>query len=391
MDTDSLSSGSAFLVSLAAFAALSGLQHMRLPAAAPERWRRRPALLHHPSLLHSLKIACVLAVAVSGAALLQSLSATAWWLTALCSLGLLAGLLLIDQAAARRARRPAARVNGDTAPAAANGETGNHANGTEARPPEVPAITEAELVGMDQRDREMLRSILQLEETTVREVMVPRLDMVTVEADDSLQSAAAKVIQRGHSRLPVLEENIDHILGIVYARDLLDAVLSPEEGQTLRSLTRPAFIVPESKRVDELLEEFQERYTQIAIVVDEYGGTEGLVTMEDVLEEIVGEIEDEFSRASQREPQIAPQDDGSALVDPGIPIDDIAELYGASIDGSGFDTIGGLVYHQLGRLPQTGDHIETGELRIEVVAVLGRRLRRLRIRRNVPVKADAGG
>ena len=389
MDTDSLSSGSAFLVFLAAFSALSVLQHSRVPPAAPER--RRPARLHHPALLPSLKIAGVLALAVSGAALLQSLSATAWWQTALGSLGLLAAVLLIDQAAARLLpRRPAARPAPESA-AAANGESGNHANGADSRLPETPAITEAELVGMDQRDREMLRSILQLEETTVREVMVPRLDMVTVDADDSLQSAAAKVIHLGHSRLPVYEENIDHILGIVYARDLLDAVLSPQPEQTLRDLTRPAFIVPESKRVDELLEEFQERYTQIAIVVDEYGGTEGLVTMEDVLEEIVGEIEDEFSRASRREPQIAPQPDGSALVDPGIPIDDIAELYGASIDGSGFDTIGGLVYHQLGRLPQTGDIIQTGELQIEVVQAMGRRLRRLRIRRNAPVKADSGG
>lgn len=388
MDTDSLSSGSAFLVFLAAFSALSVLQHSRVPPAATER--RRTARLHHPALLPSLKIAGVLALAVSGAALLQSLSATAWWQTALGSLALLTAVLLIDQAAARlMPRRPAARPAPESA--AANGESGSHANGAEARLPETPAITEAELVGMDQRDREMLRSILQLEETTVREVMVPRLDMVTVDADDSLQSAAAKVIHLGHSRLPVYEENIDHILGIVYARDLLDAVLSPQPEQTLRDLTRQAFIVPESKRVDELLEEFQERYTQIAIVVDEYGGTEGLVTMEDVLEEIVGEIEDEFSRASRREPQIAPQPDGSALVDPGIPIDDIAELYGASIDGSGFDTIGGLVYHQLGRLPQTGDIIQTGELQIEVVQAMGRRLRRLRIRRNAPAKADSGG
>ena len=389
MDTDSLSSGSAFLVFLAAFSALSVLQHSRVPPAAPER--RRTARLHHPALLPSLKIAGLLALAVSGAALLQSLSATAWWQTALGSLGLLAAVLLIDQAAARlMPRRPAARPAPESV-AAANGESGSHANGPDARLPETPAITEAELVGMDQRDREMLRSILQLEETTVREVMVPRLDMVAVEADDSLQSAAGEVIKRGHSRLPVYEENIDHILGIVYARDLLDAVLSPNPEQTLRDLTRQAFIVPESKRVDELLEEFQERYTQIAIVVDEYGGTEGLVTMEDVLEEIVGEIEDEFSRASRREPQIAPQPDGSALVDPGIPIDDIAELYGANIDGSGFDTIGGLVYHQLGRLPQTGDIIQTGELQIEVVQAMGRRLRRLRIRRHAPAKADSGG
>ena len=166
-------------------------------------------------------------------------------------------------------------------------------------PSDEPAITEEELSGLDQRDREMLRSIIDLDYTTVREVMVPRLDMVALEANVSLEEAAAAIVEHGHSRLPVYNETIDDVLGIVYVRDLLAAVVNLKEERDLRSLTRPAFVVPETKRVDELLEEFRQRRTQIAIVVDEYGGTEGLVTMEDVLEEIVGEIEDEFSRGSR--------------------------------------------------------------------------------------------
>ena len=145
----------------------------------------------------------------------------------------------------------------------------------------------------------MLRSIIDLDYTTAREVMVPRLDMVAIEADTSLQEAAGIIVEHGHSRLPVYVETIDELLGIIYVRDLLAAIANPSTENSVRSLTRPAFVVPETKRVDELLEEFRQRRTQIAIVVDEYGGTEGLVTMEDVLEEIVGEIEDEFSRVRE--------------------------------------------------------------------------------------------
>ena len=144
-------------------------------------------------------------------------------------------------------------------------------------------------------------------------------------------------------------------------------------------MVRPAFLIPETKRVDDLLEELQERRTQIAIVVDEYGGTEGLVTMEDLLEEIVGEIEDEFSRS--RDAQVMRQPDGTVLVDAGVTTEHVEEIFGASIDGTEVDTVGGYVYHSLGRIPQTGDIVKTDRLHIEVVSMLGRRLRKLRIHR----------
>ena len=224
----------------------------------------------------------------------------------------------------------------------------------------------------------MLRSIIELDYTTVREVMVPRLDMVAIEADVSLQEAATIIVEHGHSRLPVYVDTIDDVLGIIYVRDLLAAIANPSTDNTIRSLTRLAFVVPETKRVDELLEEFRERRTQIAIVVDEYGGTEGLVTMEDVLEEIVGEIEDEFSRV--RESEITRQNDGSVNVSAGLGIEDVKELFGVEIESDDFDTVGGFVYHHLGRIPHVGDVVENSGLKVEVVSVLGRRLRTLKIK-----------
>ena len=244
-------------------------------------------------------------------------------------------------------------------------------------------ITEEELSGLDQRDREMLRSIIELDYTTVREVMVPRLDMVALEAGASLKEAAATIVEFGHSRLPVYVETIDDVLGIVYVRDLLAAIANPQDDSDLRSLTRPAFIVPETKRVDELLEEFRQRRTQIAIVVDEYGGTEGLVTMEDVLEEIVGEIEDEFSRV--REAEITRDEEGAVYVSAGLSAEEVQALFGVSIESDDFDTVGGFVYHNLGRIPHVGDVVENEGLRVEVMVVAGRRLRTLKI-----TKADSG-
>ena len=267
----------------------------------------------------------------------------------------------------------------------ANGSSDSGANGASSSengaalnsPPDELAITEEELSGLDQRDREMLRSIIGLDYTTVREVMVPRLDMVAIEANASLKEAAAIIVEYGHSRLPVYIETMDDVLGIVYVRDLLAAIANSENESDIRSLTRPAFIVPETKRVDELLEEFRQRRTQIAIVVDEYGGTEGLVTMEDVLEEIVGEIEDEFSRA--REAEITRDEHGAVYVSAGLSAEEVQDLFGISIESDDFDTVGGFVYHNLGRIPHVGDVVENEGLRFEVMVVAGRRLRTLKI------------
>ena len=291
-----------------------------------------------------------------------------------------------------RSRRPkpegAGSANGSTDTAAGR-KAGNGDDPDSAVHNEQLPITEEELSGLGQRDREMLRSIIELDYTTVREVMVPRLDMVAVEADESLEEAAAVIVRHGHSRLPVYVETMDDVLGILYVRDLLAAIASPENGHDLRSLTRPAYVVPETKRVDALLEEFRQRRTQIAIVVDEYGGTEGLVTMEDVLEEIVGEIEDEFSRV--REAEILRQEDGAVFVDSGLSTEEVEDLFGINIESDDFDTVGGYVYHQLGRIPNVGDVVEDGNLRVEVMSVAGRRLRRLKISSASDHSGDGSG
>jgi CBS domain containing-hemolysin-like protein len=348
------------------------------------------------------KFACVIAVAISGVLYINSVTPATWWVISLVSLVSLFFLVIIDRAtgivAAKRSgssrkillaltrvlngsnqRIPSVLGDGMVRPeGSGDGSWDNSANGDER------AITEADLVNMDQRDRQMLRSILTLDISTAREIMVPRLDMMTAEADSSLSEVADLMVREGHSRIPVYEDSIDHIVGVIHSREVLHALAHPSAEQELKSLMNDPFIIPESKRLDDLLEEFQERGVQMAIVVDEYGGTEGLVTMEDLLEEIVGEIEDEVSR--DREPLLEAIRLGEALVDARVSTEDVEELFGARIDSPDVDTVGGYVYQALGRIPVAGDVVTTDRLQIEVVSVLGRRLRKLRIHRT-----DAGG
>ncbi len=390
MDTYYLPQTIVFIASTLLFSYLS---LVRLGGSAGPSGKDENASVLSEPLLYWLKAACLLAVVLSGVALIQSVATTEWWAISLMSVGLLAGLFLVDRTAGGLVKRypglsrpwtKSTLANGASS-LAMNGHSSNgngNGNGLAEPEPEEPAITEEELTSLDDRDREMLRSIIRLDATTVREVMVPRLDMAAVEADSPLSVVAETMVIRGHSRLPVYEETMDRILGIIHARDVLGSLAASttaESKDTLRTLVREAFIIPETKRVDDLLEELQERRTQIAIVVDEYGGTEGLVTMEDLLEEIVGEIEDEFSRS--RDAQVIHQPDGKVLVDAGVTTERIEELLGAVIETTEVDTVGGYVYHSLGRIPQTGDIVETDDLHIEVVSMLGRRLRKLRIHR----------
>ncbi|MEE3250393.1 MAG: hemolysin family protein [Chloroflexota bacterium] len=346
-------------------------------------------------LLFWLKVGCLFPATISGAALIHGFATTDWWLIAAMCAGLLFGFFLIERGADKigkrypRVSRPWSQTTITIGSAAlvlngqlSSGNENGNGPGFTQEELEEPAITEDELISLDDRDREMLRSIIRLDATTVREVMVPRLDMAAVEADSPLSAVAETMVTRGHSRLPVYEETADRIIGIIHARDVLASLAASTTSNsedTLRTLVREAFIIPETKRVDDLLEELQERQTQIAIVIDEYGGTEGLVTMEDVLEEIVGEIEDEFSRS--RDAQVVHQADGKVLVDAGVTTEVVEELLGAAIDTTEVDTVGGYVYHSLGRIPQAGDIVETDELHIEVISMLGRRLRKLRIYR----------
>jgi len=259
----------------------------------------------------------------------------------------------------------------------------NAANDGTLQELENRVIAAAEDVSVDDRDREMLKSILRLDFSNVREIMVPSPDVVSVEVDTTLEDVATLMSNHGHSRLPVFQNTKDTIVGIVHAKDILFLLIQADKRQTISDIVRPAVFVPETKKLDELLEELQQNAVQMAIVVDEYGGTEGIVTMEDMLEEIVGEIEDEFS---SKEQSVVHLPNGSALVDAGISMDDIEEELGLVLEATTeVDTLGGYVHLKLGRMPYVGDVVHTDESTIEVISILGNRLRKLKIN----IKSDA--
>lgn len=241
--------------------------------------------------------------------------------------------------------------------------------------------------GIEPEERAMIRAVFALGDTTVREIMVPRIDIVAAEAQSSLEDVAALIAEHGYSRIPIYDGSIDNIVGVVHAKDVLRA-LARHETVSLRALARAPLYVPEAKLLDELLEELRAHGVQIAIVVDEYGGTAGLVTLEDVVEEIVGDIQDEHDR---REPAIVRNDDGSALIDARESVSALDELFGVEIESDDFDTIGGLVIHALGRLPVAGDHVQAYGLDFQVVSVTGRRVRRVRVWRPPPSPAAPAG
>ena len=241
--------------------------------------------------------------------------------------------------------------------------------------------------GIEPEERAMIRAVFALRDTTVREIMVPRIDIVAADAQASLDDVAALIAEHGYSRIPIYDGSIDNIVGVVHAKDVLRA-LARHESVSLKALARAPLYIPESKLLDELLEELRAHGVQIAIVVDEYGGTAGLVTLEDVMEEIIGDIQDEHDR---REPAIVRNDDGSALIDARESVSALHDLFGVAIESGDFDTVGGLVIHVLGRLPIVGDHVRAYGLDFQVVSVTGRRVRRVRVWRPPPSSAAPAG
>ncbi len=231
--------------------------------------------------------------------------------------------------------------------------------------------------GVEEEEERMIRGIIGLEDKTAREVMVPRIDIVATEADASVTEAAGLATERGFSRIPAYGESIDDIAGIAYAKDLLDALISGRDS-SLRALLREAVFIPETKHADELLREMRANRTHLAIVVDEYGGTAGLITIEDLIEEIVGEIEDEYDVAGPAMEQIS---EDEVLLDASMPAEILEELFGYSAESEDFDTVGGFVIHEMGRLPAVGDELAVDGLRLRVLSMSGRRLRRLRVAR----------
>ncbi|HEY6377608.1 MAG TPA: hemolysin family protein [Candidatus Dormibacteraeota bacterium] len=268
----------------------------------------------------------------------------------------------------------------------------------QAREVRGPFVTEQDLkmlvtVGeqqgvVDEEEREMIHGVLELTDKVVRELMVPRVDIAGVEAAGSVDDVIALVNATGHSRIPIYETTIDNVVGVVYAKDLLRP---REPGATLRQVARAPSFVPESKRAGELLHELQVKKVHIAIVVDEYGGTAGLVTMEDLTEEIIGEIRDEYDIAEQEEVQFL--SDTEALVTARLSIEDAVELLHLAVDPEELesDSIGGLIYERLGEIPNPGAVVELGDTTLTVESVRRNSIQTVRISSPRPFAVERNG
>jgi putative hemolysin len=230
---------------------------------------------------------------------------------------------------------------------------------------------------IEDEEKEMIYSIFQFGDTLAREVMVPRIDMVALEITTPLQEAVSVIIQAGHSRIPVYEESIDHIRGLLYAKDLLVLWRDAQTDRPLKDLLRPAYFVPESKKAVDLLADLQQRKIHLAIVVDEYGGTAGLVTLEDLIEEIVGEIRDEYDINEEEIYQKIGENE--YIFDAGIDLDDLNRLLDADLSTEDSDTLAGYIFSKLGKVPVEGERIEDGNLQMEVLSVDDRRIRKIRL------------
>ena len=239
---------------------------------------------------------------------------------------------------------------------------------------------------IEAEERRLIESVIELGDTVVREVMVPRTDMVTVTAEFRAVDAMEVVILNGYSRIPACGEGIDDIVGIVHAKDLMRAERDGHEDLSVAELARPARYVPETKRVAELLREMQLERFHMAIVVDEYGGTAGLVTLEDIIEELLGEIVDEFD---VEDPMIEPLPGGDVRVNARMALDEVNDLIHAQLPEGDWDTIGGLLLSELGHVPAEGESVEVDSWQLTAQRVQGRRIGRVRLHR-VPAATGDG-
>jgi putative hemolysin len=255
-----------------------------------------------------------------------------------------------------------------------------------ALPTKATADQEAEERAISEEEgRVLLQSIVDFTETVVREVMTPRPDIVAIRSDASLTELREVFREQQYSRTPVYGENLDNIMGIVFVKDLV--ALPPGAEPPLTVLMRQAYFVPESKRVSELLKELQRKQAHMAIVVDEYGGTAGLVTVEDLLEEIVGEIRDEYDVEADT---VTDEGNGTFVFSGKVSVDEVAERLGVQIEREGFETVGGYLLSHLGRMPYVGERFEVDELEAEVLEVERRRINKVRLRRRQPVVEESG-
>ncbi len=268
---------------------------------------------------------------------------------------------------------------------------------------DVPTITEDEFrllvdVGQeegvfDESESEMINSIMEFDEIVVKEIMVPRIDIVGLDGDDNINDALRLIIDGGHSRIPVYEDSIDNIIGILYAKDIFAHMHEDFEQLKVKSLIRDAYYIPETKKVDDLLEELRVKKVHMAIILDEYGGTSGLVTIEDLLEEIIGDIQDEYD---VEEDLIVMHSDTVLVADARTPIHDVEEAFDIELDeeildDSEADTIGGIAFEHLGGIPEKGDEVIVDRFHIRVVDVQGRRVAKVEVTLLPPKEQDDDG
>ena len=253
-----------------------------------------------------------------------------------------------------------------------------------AEPGETPQAAADHDRAIEGEERRLLQSIVEFSDTLVREVMTPRPDIVAIDADATIENLRALLREQEYSRVPVFKESLDNVAGFVFVKDLIN-LDEANLGQPVTTIMRPAYFVPETKRVSDLLKEFQRQHMQIAIVVDEYGGTAGLVTLEDLLEEIVGEIRDEYDVESE---PVTDEGNGVFVFSGKVNIDEVAERLKVPIEPEGFETVGGYLLSHLGRVPAKGETFDIDGLSVEVLEAERRRVNKVRIRRR-PVAAES--
>lgn len=231
---------------------------------------------------------------------------------------------------------------------------------------------------LDEDEREMIHGIFGMSARPVREVMVPRIDVVSMPRTATLGEVLDRIVSTGYSRIPLADESVDDVVGLVYAKDVLRALRAGALDDPAEPIARTPYFVPDTKKVDELLQDLQQKRTHLAIVVDEYGGTAGIVTIEDLLEEIVGEIRDEYDE--HEEVRIQKIDEHESVVDARVSIRDVNEALDLHLDVDELDTLGGLVYHELGKVPAEGDEVRVNGCLVTVLSTEGRRIKKLRVR-----------
>ncbi len=252
----------------------------------------------------------------------------------------------------------------------------------------VPLVTEEEIKtlvdageeggAIEEDEKDMIYSIFAISETWAREIMVPRIDVLALDVETPLPEAVDALLAAGHSRAPVYEGSIDNIQGILYVKDLLRVWRGGQVDASLRGLLRPAYFVPETKKANDLLADLQQKRIHMAVVVDEYGGTAGLVTLEDIVEEIVGDIRDEYD--VDEESYVERLGDREFVFDARIDLDEVNELLDLKLPTDDSDSLGGFIYGQLGHIPTVGERVNAAQAQFEVLSVAGRRIRKVRAR-----------